>query len=49
MTNPIPTAEETSLAALAGELRISLGKLVRRLRAQRFHLCAKIGVAAAGS
>ncbi|OIV47771.1 MarR family transcriptional regulator [Sodalis sp. TME1] len=34
MTNPILTAEETSLAALAGELRISLGKLVRRLREQ---------------
>ncbi|AHF75527.1 MarR family transcriptional regulator [Sodalis praecaptivus] len=34
MTNPIPNAEETSLAALAGELRISLGKLVRRLREQ---------------
>lgn len=34
MTNPIPTSGETSLAALAGELRISLGKLVRRLREQ---------------
>lgn len=34
MTNPIPNAEETSLAALAGERRISLGKLVRRLREQ---------------
>lgn len=34
MTNPIPNAEETSLAALAGELRISLGKRMRRLREQ---------------
>ncbi|CRL46629.1 hypothetical protein SGGMMB4_05412 [Sodalis glossinidius str. 'morsitans'] len=34
MTNPNLNAEETSLAALAGELRISLGKLVRRLHEQ---------------
>lgn len=34
MMTPTFTAEETSLAALAGERRITLGKLVRRLREQ---------------
>src|SRR5471030_551775 len=34
MTEPSPTADTPSAATLAAELRISLGKLIRRLREQ---------------